>query len=132
MTYNSFGAFDYNWLVAETSGTCVQIFCYGIYLNLFILALHTLRGRKATGNNILLASTWAMGILGTTQIVLRLVRTAVVIRFVGAGIGMGRSPPGAYNSLSMAHGAILVLNNTVTDTLFVEYLSSGSNEQWAE
>ncbi|KAJ7159523.1 hypothetical protein C8R46DRAFT_1108501 [Mycena filopes] len=119
MSFRSSGVFDYNWIVADISGTCVQAFCYGIYLNLFILALHTLHGRKKPGNNILLAWTWAMWLLGTAQIVLRLLQTAVVIRNVGAAMGMGSSPPPMLNPLGIAHGVLLLLNNMVTDTLFL-------------
>ncbi|KAJ7159492.1 hypothetical protein C8R46DRAFT_1194832 [Mycena filopes] len=127
MSYSSeVGVFDYNWLVANIFGTCVQVFAYGIYFNLFLLSLHTFHRRKLPGNHVLLASTWAMGILATVQIVLRLVRTAVVIRFVGASMGMDQeltpsptSLPGTYNALSMAQVAVFVLNNMVTDTLFL-------------
>ncbi|KAJ7022958.1 hypothetical protein C8F04DRAFT_1306995 [Mycena alexandri] len=101
----------------------VQVFSYGIYLNLFILAIHTLRRRTTEGNNILLASTWAMVFLSTTQIVLRLFKTAVEIGFVAehmeSGITVPASPPQIYESLIVAHEAVLVLNNFVTDTLFL-------------
>ncbi|KAJ7744086.1 hypothetical protein B0H16DRAFT_1889689 [Mycena metata] len=115
--------FDRTWLVGEISGTCVQVFCYGVYLNLFILALHTFRRRRTERNNVLLALTWAMAFLSTTQIVLRLLKTAVVIQFVAErmepGINIPASPPQTYSSLITAHAVVLVLNNTVTDTLFL-------------
>ncbi|KAJ7152539.1 hypothetical protein C8R46DRAFT_1121467 [Mycena filopes] len=85
MSFRSSGVFDYNWIVADISGTC-------------------------PGNNILLAWTWAMWLLGTAQIVLRLLQTAVVIRNVGAAMGMGSSPPPMLNPLGIAHGVLLLLN----------------------
>ncbi|KAJ7159607.1 hypothetical protein C8R46DRAFT_1224189 [Mycena filopes] len=114
---------------SEMSGACAQFISYGIYLNLFIISLHTLHRRKTTGNKILLTWTWAMAILGTVQIVLRLVRSALVIRFVGASMpGMTQdssspashpSPPAEYIPLRLAHAGMWLLNSVVTDTLFL-------------
>ncbi|KAJ7152566.1 hypothetical protein C8R46DRAFT_1121534, partial [Mycena filopes] len=100
---SDFAVFDYNWLVAEVSSTCVQVFAYAIYLNLFILSLRTLRRRNVTGNNIFVASIWAMGAMGilvTAQIVLRLFETAVVLRFKPSR--RPSAPAGAYDSLRIA------------------------------
>ncbi|KAJ7152402.1 hypothetical protein C8R46DRAFT_1228632 [Mycena filopes] len=111
------------------SGACAQFISYGIYLNLFIISLHTLHRHKTTGSKILLTWTWAMAILGTVQVVLCLVRSALVIRFVGASMsGMTQdsstpashpSPPAEYIPLRLAHKGVWLLNSVVTDTLFL-------------
>ncbi|KAJ7700303.1 hypothetical protein B0H16DRAFT_1642870 [Mycena metata] len=127
--------YNYNWFVAEISGTGAQVFAYGIYLNIFILAIHILRRRKTEGNNVLWVSTWAMVVLATTQIIIRLLRTAVVIRFAGDRMDgepslTPSSPPTAYYTLVLAQAVILTLNNLLTDLLFLYrcYLMWGT--QW--
>ncbi|KAF7342288.1 hypothetical protein MVEN_01816900 [Mycena venus] len=113
----------------------------GFYLNLSIVAIYTLVHRKKTaGKQILLAFTWAMTVLGTTQMVLQL-----TMAFLGRHLflqnfqhGMGPDSPSAFqlsssgslNSLNLARNAIFVVNNLVTDSLFLYrcYMIWGS--QW--
>ncbi|KAJ7159516.1 hypothetical protein C8R46DRAFT_1108463 [Mycena filopes] len=124
MSSSSSDVFDHSWLVGEISGTCVQLFAYGICVNLFILAIHILRRRKAAGNTILLTSTCLMCVLATTQIVLRLLKTGVVIQFVEERMELSialapSSPPQTYNKLILAHALVLAVNNLLADTLLL-------------
>ncbi|KAJ7744098.1 hypothetical protein B0H16DRAFT_1560198 [Mycena metata] len=120
MGYSSVSdVYGYNWLVAEMSATCVQLFSYGIYLNLFILSLHILRRRKTGGYTLHLASTWTMLTLATTEVVIHLLKTAVVVQFVGLNTEQGITPPPIYGSLTIAHKTVLILNGLLVDTLFL-------------
>ncbi|KAJ7744096.1 hypothetical protein B0H16DRAFT_1560182 [Mycena metata] len=68
---------EYTWegFVFELILTCVEVFLYAIYLILFVFALHTLSRRQFSGKTIFLVASWCMTVLGTAQIVLRLVLT---------------------------------------------------------
>jgi hypothetical protein len=57
---------------------CSQAF----YLNLFLFAIYTLTRRKTAGKKVLLCFTWAMAVLGTTQMALRLSTAAMTFRIL--------------------------------------------------
>lgn len=50
----------------------------GIYLVLFILAIHTIARRKKAGKKLLLGYAWTMAVFGTVQLVIRLVDTVLI------------------------------------------------------
>ncbi|KAJ7902847.1 hypothetical protein B0H14DRAFT_2667865 [Mycena olivaceomarginata] len=124
-------AFNFYWdlLLREISGTCVQIFFYAIYLNLFIFAIYTLGRRNTAGKGVLLTFTWVMAILGTTQAILRIPTTAVTLRMTQDlvqqrnNLNPGPAPPlelwKTYDSLYMAQDVIFAINNSVADSLFL-------------
>ncbi|KAJ7711470.1 hypothetical protein B0H16DRAFT_1628241 [Mycena metata] len=82
-TVNS-SSFDSGWSALSTSviDVCVQLVLYGIYLVLFILAIHTLTRRKSGGKKLLLGYTWTMIVFGTVQLVVCLVQAAINVRCV--------------------------------------------------
>ncbi|KAJ7194240.1 hypothetical protein GGX14DRAFT_586876 [Mycena pura] len=61
-------------------GIGLALVLYGIYINLFILAIYTLSRRKTAGKNVLLVACCTMFILGTTQNILWLYQTSIAIR----------------------------------------------------
>ncbi|KAJ7247048.1 hypothetical protein C8J57DRAFT_1359904 [Mycena rebaudengoi] len=124
-------AFNFYWdlVLREISGTCVQIFFYALYLNLFIFAIYTLGRRNTAGKGVLLTFSWVMAILGTTQAILRIPTTAVTLRMMQdlvrqrSNLNPGPAPPlelqKTYASLYMAQDVIFSINNLVTDSLFL-------------
>ncbi|KAJ6582020.1 hypothetical protein B0H19DRAFT_1117291 [Mycena capillaripes] len=64
----------------------MSLLLYGIFVVLFILAIHTLSSRKAQGKSILIAATWVMFVVGTTRLVLLLVQTAMSVYAVQESI----------------------------------------------
>ncbi|KAJ7660806.1 hypothetical protein DFH06DRAFT_1400146 [Mycena polygramma] len=110
--------FNRDGLIADLSGTCLaqgSVLVYGFYLNLFVFAVYTLKRRKTSGKQVLLAFNWIMALLGTTQIVLRLIMATMTVRFLLQFIERGTESPlnlrGAYNSLYIAQEAIFAINN---------------------
>jgi hypothetical protein len=95
----------------------------GFYLNLFMVASYTLFHRKIAGRRVLLAFTWAMAVLGTTQMVLRLITNFTeahlflrVIRHSmvpDAASTFSPSMEGTLNSLNLAQNAIFGINKFV-------------------
>ncbi|KAJ6530137.1 hypothetical protein B0H19DRAFT_1273805 [Mycena capillaripes] len=74
--------FDHDWdyLMSLFAGTGAMLLLYGIYINLFLLSLHTLSRRKAPGVKQLSVASWVMAILGTTQMVVNIAMTAIYAR----------------------------------------------------
>ncbi|KAF7342284.1 hypothetical protein MVEN_01816500 [Mycena venus] len=118
----------------------IEMFFYGFYLNLFLVAIYTLFHHKTAGKRVLLTFTWVMAILDTTQMVLRLVtnfmEAHLFLRVVqhdidsDAASKFASSVTGALNSLNLAQNGIFSFNNFVTDSLFLYrcYMIWGS--QW--
>jgi hypothetical protein len=52
----------------------------GIYVNLFLLSLYTLSHRKTAGTKRLIAASWLMAIIGSTQMALDVAATAEAAR----------------------------------------------------
>ncbi|KAJ7206402.1 hypothetical protein GGX14DRAFT_543824 [Mycena pura] len=125
--------------LAWTSLLCglgLALVLYGLYVNLFILAIYTLCRRKTAGKNVLLAACCTMFILGTTEIILLICTNAMDIRILqalvetGANLGQATYPvklSDAFVPLGLAGNIIFVINklivfSLVTDLLFVEPL----------
>ncbi|KAJ7744080.1 hypothetical protein B0H16DRAFT_1560144 [Mycena metata] len=96
----------------------VELLFYGIYIVLFILAVYTLAGRKTRGKQVLLAYTWTMAILGTTQLILCLLGTAETVRVL-VQQGTGSKSLSLRASLNNAQYLIFGFNNLLTDSLFL-------------
>jgi hypothetical protein len=90
----------------------------GFYLNLFIFAIYSLARRRTAGKHVLLVFSWAMAVLGTTQMILRLITVAMTFHFLLGLIeqGTNTSSPSSsklwrtYNSLYMAQEALFAIN----------------------
>ncbi|KAJ7635524.1 hypothetical protein DFH06DRAFT_1336545 [Mycena polygramma] len=110
-------------VVIAVSATWVAIFFYAFYLNLFILALYTLALRKTAARKILLGFTWAMALLGTAQIVLRLLTSTLAARRIYNMFQETRAPAGGdwatENALTIAQNVLFPVNNLVADSLFL-------------
>ncbi|KAJ7898485.1 hypothetical protein B0H13DRAFT_1884219 [Mycena leptocephala] len=84
--------FDYDWnfMMNSFAGTGLALAAAlrvnratGIYINLFLLALHThSRRRKAPGTKILIVATCVMAVLGTTQMAIGIAQAMLEARFV--------------------------------------------------
>ncbi|KAJ7804756.1 hypothetical protein B0H14DRAFT_1610921 [Mycena olivaceomarginata] len=124
--------------MAAALATVISMFLYGFYLNLFMVALYTLAHRKTAGKRVLLAFTWAMAVMGTTQMSLRLATSFMaghlLLRFIQQGTSFDAPTTPTfgvtYLSLNLTQNAIFVINNFVTDSLFLYrcYMIWGS--QW--
>jgi hypothetical protein len=90
----------------------------GLYLNLFIFAIYTLARRRTAGKHVLLVFSWAMAVLGTTQMILRLITVAMTFHFLLELVEQGTNtgPPSSsklwrtYNSLYIAQEALFAIN----------------------
>ncbi|KAF7342285.1 hypothetical protein MVEN_01816600 [Mycena venus] len=119
-------ALNVNWDDMVTGSAATGV---GFYLNLSIVAIYTLIHRKTAGKQVLLAFTWAMTVLGTTQMALRLAASVLGVhlfrRFIQHGMGLDASSTFSlsanrpYNSLILCESATFVINNLVTDSLFL-------------
>ncbi|KAJ6458055.1 hypothetical protein C8R47DRAFT_1163721 [Mycena vitilis] len=133
-------ALDLYWdaILTDMSSTGVSIFFYAFYLNLFIWALHTLSSRKTAGKKTLLGFIWMMAVLGTTQMVLRLITTATGARSLPKISQTGQPGPDpnwpitwlTYPALHIAQDGIFGLNNLVADSLFMHRCYRIWGSQW--
>ncbi|KAJ6475108.1 hypothetical protein C8R47DRAFT_1143547 [Mycena vitilis] len=116
---------DVSWsdVVIAVSATWLALFFYAFYLNLFILALYTLALRKTAARTILLGFTWAMALLGTTQIILRLLTSTLAARHIYNMFEENPAPAGGnwdtVNALTIAQNVLFPVNNLVADALFL-------------
>ncbi|KAJ7083861.1 hypothetical protein C8R44DRAFT_52568 [Mycena epipterygia] len=108
-------------MLFNISETCTALLLYGIYIHLFILAIHTLSRRKTAGRSPLLVASWAMLILGTTSIVLRVTHTVLIVRVVYQIIHQ-QTPKFVRPCASLIATEVVIfgINNFVTDTIFEE------------
>ncbi|KAJ7700304.1 hypothetical protein B0H16DRAFT_1642882 [Mycena metata] len=119
--------FDENWqdLVFQIVTTCVEIFLYAIFIVLFIFATHGLARRNvARTRRILLTFSCVMALLGTAQIVVLLVTTAVQARLLRAQTvdTLGLAVLGLTTRveiLAKAHDIMFAINNFVSDLLLL-------------
>ncbi|KAJ7022955.1 hypothetical protein C8F04DRAFT_1306990 [Mycena alexandri] len=113
---------------------CVELVCYGIYVSLFVLAIHILARRKAAGNKLLVLYTCTVAIFGTAQAVLCLAQTAQIVRFVVVLVEEDTASSDVTSpnllklrataaSLAMGQQLIFAGNNLLADSLFVEFVS---------
>ncbi|KAJ7653625.1 hypothetical protein DFH06DRAFT_1417230 [Mycena polygramma] len=117
-------------MVADMSVTWVAIFFYAFYLNLFILSLYTLARRKRAARKVLLGFTLTMAVLGTAQMVVRLVTISIAAGSLPQFIAQEEAAGPIPKLLHVAQDAIFGINNFVADTLFLYrcYMIWGS--QW--
>ncbi|KAJ7761716.1 hypothetical protein B0H16DRAFT_1530363 [Mycena metata] len=86
--------FLWDLFVCDLFETSVTIFFYGLYVNLFILAIYTLQRRRTYGRIWLLAVSWMLFVVGTLQTILRVMILTVLGRAVAllATHGQGELP----------------------------------------
>ncbi|KAJ7111271.1 hypothetical protein C8R44DRAFT_799238 [Mycena epipterygia] len=110
-------------LLLEISETSMALLLYGIYVNLFILAIYTLSRRKTAGRSPLLFASWAMFILGTTGIIVRLITTGISVHLLQEVVKQRPNSASKllriYNSSQVTENIIFGINNFVSDTLFL-------------
>ncbi|KAJ7798487.1 hypothetical protein B0H14DRAFT_2906542 [Mycena olivaceomarginata] len=127
MSYIDSPAFDNDWdsLMNDISSTGVSVLLYGIYINLFLLALYTLsRRRQSSGVKLLIAATCVMAILATAQVAVGVAESALHARALQRAIRLQSSPAKpshVYNILSVLGNFLFVLNNFVTDSFSFLY-----------
>ncbi|KAJ7699095.1 hypothetical protein B0H16DRAFT_1644279 [Mycena metata] len=109
----------------ETSAT---IFFYGLYVNLFILAIYTLQRRRTYGRIWLLAASWMLFVVGTLQTILRVMISTVLGRAVALLVahGQGELPTAEIIGLvrdrlglELADNAVFAVNVFITDSVFL-------------
>ncbi|KAJ6452810.1 hypothetical protein C8R45DRAFT_1040165 [Mycena sanguinolenta] len=95
---------------------------YALYVILFAYSVHTLR-RSVRGQNFLKGTAWIMFALATTGTVLVVSTTGISMRMVYLSVQGNTVIPGRllkiYQSLALVQDIILVINNLVTDLLFL-------------
>ncbi|KAF8134193.1 hypothetical protein K438DRAFT_1883420 [Mycena galopus ATCC 62051] len=112
-------------IVVGFAGVAIEMFLYGFHLNMFIVALYTFASRTTAGRRVLLTFTWAMAVLGTTQMVLYLATSAIFLRLIKLGgtssdviSSLSASQLGArLDSLSLTQNVVFTINNLVSDSL---------------
>ncbi|KAJ7734964.1 hypothetical protein B0H14DRAFT_2995237 [Mycena olivaceomarginata] len=125
MSYIDSPTFDYDWdlLMNDISSTGVSVLLYGIYINLFLLALYTLsRRRQSSGVKLLITATCVMAVLATAQVAVSVAESALHARGLQRAIHLQSSPAKpsqVYNILSVLGNFLFVLNNFVTDSFFL-------------
>ncbi|KAF7333328.1 hypothetical protein MVEN_02348100 [Mycena venus] len=101
----------------------VSFLLYGIYLNLFLLTIHTLSRQRTLGRKPLIIASCIMAVLGTTQIALNIVETVLTARFahqvLRAQVSTQTRALTTLSVLSEAQGVVSAINYFVTDTLFL-------------
>ncbi|KAF8184047.1 hypothetical protein K438DRAFT_2020416 [Mycena galopus ATCC 62051] len=124
------GQFDSYWnsLTAGLSRTAVCLLLYGLYVNLFMLAIYTLARRRAN-KRILIVASCVMAIGETAQIAVTIAGTVVATCFVPelvhAQVSIASSTlsaattPHSAKALIVADNVLLALNVAVADMFFI-------------
>ncbi|KAF7333379.1 hypothetical protein MVEN_02353600 [Mycena venus] len=120
------GAFDPSWVffVGLLSSTGISLLTYGIYVNLFILSIHTLTRRLGhPGTKFLIVTSCVMAVIGTAQMALSIAETVITARFVQQLVHAHELERPVLNNLVKpivtAEIVISAINNFVTDTFFL-------------
>ncbi|KAJ7888667.1 hypothetical protein B0H14DRAFT_2693405 [Mycena olivaceomarginata] len=125
------GSFNYLWffVILNVSQTAVSLLLYGIYINLFLLFLHTLsRRRLAAGTTPLLVASCMMAAVGSTQMALDVVVTAQAARLLQQMVHSTTPSVTVLPSVELtrpifklliAQVFTLVMNNLITDFIFL-------------
>ncbi|KAJ7726586.1 hypothetical protein B0H14DRAFT_3002073 [Mycena olivaceomarginata] len=109
----------------ETSATFIF---YGLYVNLFIVAIYTLRRRRTSGRTWLLGASWMLFVVGTLQIILRISISTILVRTVALLVGRRRSEVPTAEivdllqkrlDLELAGNAVFTVNVFLTDSVFL-------------
>ncbi|KAJ7888676.1 hypothetical protein B0H14DRAFT_2693413 [Mycena olivaceomarginata] len=74
------GVFDSLWYTMIM--TAVSLVLYGVYVNLFLLSLHTLSRRKTVGTTLLRVASCMMAIVGSMQIAIDVAETFTLARVI--------------------------------------------------
>ncbi|KAF7333327.1 hypothetical protein MVEN_02348000 [Mycena venus] len=100
----------------------VSFLIYGIYLNLFLLTIHTLSRQRTLGRKPLIIASCVMAVLGTTQIAMNIAETVLAARFVhqvlDAQVSAQIRALTTLSVLSEAQGVVSGINYFVADALF--------------
>ncbi|KAJ7254986.1 hypothetical protein B0H12DRAFT_1114415 [Mycena haematopus] len=114
--------------VRELFETSATVFFYGLYVNLFILAMYTLRRRRTSGRTWLLAATWMLFVVGTLQTILRILISTLLARAVALLVGRSQSEVPTAEivdllqnrvDLELADNAVFAVNVLITDSVFL-------------
>ncbi|KAJ7739336.1 hypothetical protein B0H16DRAFT_1758866 [Mycena metata] len=111
----------------EVCTATMTILLYGVFVVLFLIAVHLLHHRKTPGRTTLLILTAAMGILATVQFSLHLVTCSLALRLLRVAItDGGQADPlhptnteRMYWALVLTQDLVLVTNTVITDGLLV-------------
>ncbi|KAJ7159515.1 hypothetical protein C8R46DRAFT_1286720 [Mycena filopes] len=111
-------------MVFGVTQACVQLLFYGIYLNLFLVAISTLGRRKIPKRGILLLHMWILTVFGTTQVVLCLIETATLVRLVQEYVEHGTTATvlkmaALSKSLQTAQHFVFMTNSLLAHFLFL-------------
>ncbi|KAJ7152556.1 hypothetical protein C8R46DRAFT_1121514, partial [Mycena filopes] len=123
--------------VRELLVTSTAIFFYGLYVNLFILAVYTLHRRRTSGRTWLLAASGMLFVVGTLQTILRILNLTVLGRAMSLLVNSspGEAPTAQIIAvlqnklqLELADNAVFAVNGFITDSVFLYrcYLIWGS------
>ncbi|KAJ7152559.1 hypothetical protein C8R46DRAFT_1228776 [Mycena filopes] len=121
-------AFLWVLFVGELWETSAAIFFYGLYVNLFILAIYTLHRRRTSGRTWLLAASWMLFVVGTIQTILRISIITVIGRAVALLVvpGPGGSPTPQIIGLlqdrlqlELVDNAVFAVNVFIADSVFL-------------
>ncbi|KAJ7670320.1 hypothetical protein B0H17DRAFT_1209420 [Mycena rosella] len=122
-------AFSNYWQIVldEICTAAMGVPLYGVFVVLFLVAIHLLYHRRAPGRLALLILTVAMAMLATAQFSLRIVTVSLALRMLELAVKDGWSipPPSLssverlYNVLAFTEDAVLVANTVVTDGLLI-------------
>ncbi|KAJ7152562.1 hypothetical protein C8R46DRAFT_1303104 [Mycena filopes] len=124
----TFPAFVWALFVRELYETTTVIFGYGLYVNLFILAIYTLRRRRTSGRTWLLAASCILFVVGTIQTILHVVTVTVLGRAVALLVVPGpvESPTTQIidllqnrRQLTLVDNALFAVNVFITDSVFL-------------
>ncbi|KAF7344278.1 hypothetical protein MVEN_01719200 [Mycena venus] len=101
--------------------TAVELVFYMIFLAMFILAMFLYHRNKVTGARILTYSTSAMFVLGTIQMVLKVVIAVFALRMVRLAVEGSSLVRNTFihDRLVFVRYILLLTNNAVTDSLFI-------------
>ncbi|KAJ6501171.1 hypothetical protein C8R47DRAFT_1211428 [Mycena vitilis] len=83
-------SFIWGLFMRELFETSASIICYGLYGNLFIIAMYTLRRRRTSGRTWLLAASWVLFVVGTLQTVFRVLISTILAQAVALLVGRSR------------------------------------------
>ncbi|KAJ7660925.1 hypothetical protein DFH06DRAFT_381799 [Mycena polygramma] len=121
-------SFIWGLFMRELFETSASIICYGLYVNLFIIAMYTLRRRRTSGRTWLLAASWMLFVIGTLQTVLRVLISTILAQAVALLVGRSRSEVSTAGlvailqqrlNLELACNAVFTVNVFLTDSVFL-------------
>ncbi|KAF7328271.1 MYND-type domain-containing protein [Mycena venus] len=121
--------FDFSWDVTMLTfaETGVSLALYGIYICLFLLSIHALSRRKARGTKLLIGASCAMAVVGTAAMAINIALAVSFARttqhIVHEEVAQLLNGLRYQETLGTAYVITSVINNLLTDSLFVEFSS---------